>query len=598
MPHSMNVRWLGFVGRRSLLLTIVAGLVLMWIGYRIAESYYVGRGVEAAARQAAPHLMSLISVLERYQTLPPILSEDRAIIDAASGSPDGTLNERLARFAKTTGVDAVYLMDENGWTIAASNWRRPKTFLGQNYGFRPYFKTALAGNPGEYYAVGATTGVPGYFVSHPVEDETTGIVGVIAVKVDLRNLEANWASPERNIFITDSNGVIVLSGQESWRFRTVAALDDETRELIATRRQFGKEDLSPIDIERRGGVVAIGGERFVEHVAEVGRLGWILHFLSPYQQVRERSRLIVAMIAVLLLSLAAFILFRRSQRTHGLLVSSERERDELNRLNLDLEREIVERRQAETRLKHAQDDLKRASKLAALGQLAASVSHELGQPLSAMKTYIAGAHLPESADEGAGRREADHSGELLQQLDRLLDRMSETTSQLQFFAGRGGEAFEDVVLADVVAGALETMRPAIRSEGVELQYRIANPKTIVRGGRTRLEQVVVNMIRNALDSMQDSPRKHLSIAALESEGSATIVVRDSGGGIEGGLETTIFEPFVTTKSSGEGMGLGLAISAEIVKDHGGSLSARNSEGGGAEFAMELPVSERVDDPAA
>lgn len=596
MQLSMIARRLGSVEIRPLMLAIAAGLALMWIGYRTAEIYYVGRGVEAAARQAAPHLVSLISVLERYQTLPRVLCDDRAIIDAALGSPDGTLNERLARFAESTGADAVYLMDDSGLTIAASNWRRPKTFLGQNYGFRPYFKTALAGNPGEYYAVGATTGVPGYFVSYPVRDERAGIVGVIAVKVELSNLEANWATPEGNIFITDSNGVIVLSGRESWRFRTVAALDDETRELIATRRQFGNEELSPIDMERRGRVVTIEGERFVEHVAEVGRLGWMLHFLSPYHQVRERSRLIMAMIAVLLLSLAAFLLFRRSQRAHGLLVSSERERDELNRLNLDLEREIVERRQAETRLKRAQDDLKRASKLAALGQLAASVSHELGQPLSAMKTYIAGARLPESADEGAGGREADHSGELLQRLDRLLDRMSETTKQLRFFADREDEAFEDVVLADVVAGALETMRPAIRSEGVELRYGIDDRDTIVRGGRTRLEQVLVNMIRNALDSMRDCPRKRLSIATLESEGSATIVVRDTGRGIEGGLETTIFEPFVTTKSSGEGMGLGLAISAEIVKGHGGTLSARNREGGGAEFAMELPVSENVDDP--
>ena len=271
MQYSMIARRLGFVGKRAVLLAIVVGLALMWIGYRTAEDYYVGRGVEAAARQAAPHLVSLISVLERYQTLPPILSEDRAIIEAALGSPEGTLNERLARFAEATGADAVYLMDENGWTIAASNWGQPKTFLGQNYGFRPYFKTALAGSPGEHYAVGATTGVPGYFVSHPVADEKTGIVGVIAVKVDLRNLEANWAGPEGQIFITDGNGVIVLSGEESWRFRTVAALDDETKELIATRRQFGSEDLSPIDMERRGRVVTIGDERYVEHVAEVGR---------------------------------------------------------------------------------------------------------------------------------------------------------------------------------------------------------------------------------------------------------------------------------------------------------------------------------------
>ena len=578
-----------------MLLLIVAGFALMWIGYRIAEDHYVDRAVEVAARQAATHLASLTSVLERYQTLPSILSEDRTVIEAALGSPEGMLNERLARFAETTGANAVYLMDEDGWTIAASNWRESKTFLGQNYGFRPYFRTALEGRPGEYYAVGATTGIPGYFVSHPVRDERRGVVGVIAVKVDLRGLEANWATPEGRIFITDGNGVIVLSGEESWRFRTVAALDNETLELIAAKRQFGNAELSPIDIERRGRSVTIGRERFVEHVAEVGRLGWMLHFLSPYRQVEERSRLVLAIIAVLLSSLAAFVLFRRSQRAQGLLASSQRERDDLNRLNMDLEREIDERRQAEIRLKRAQHELKRASKLAALGQLAASVSHELGQPLSAMKTYIAGARLPETTPEDAGTGDIDESGEVLMQLDRLVDRMSETTRQLRFFARRGGEAFDDVALEDVVAGALETMRPAIRSEGVQLQCAIAGRATVVRGGRMRLEQVLVNMIRNALDSMQDSPRKRLSIAVERDEGTARIVVRDSGRGLKGGSEKAIFEPFVTTRASGEGMGLGLAISAEIVKEHEGSLSARNHTGGGAEFVMELPLPERADD---
>ena len=175
--------------------------------------------------------------------------------------------------------------------------------------------------------------------------------------------------------------------------------------------------------------------------------------------------------------------------------------------------------------------------------------------------------------------------------------MSETTRQLRFFARRGGEAFDDVALADVVAGGLETMRPAIRSEGVQLQCRIASPDTVVRGGRMRLEQVLVNMIRNALDSMQESPKKHLSIAMEEHEGSARIVVQDSGKGIAGGSEKTIFEPFVTTKASGEGMGLGLAISAEIVKEHGGSLFACNNDSGGAEFVMELPLPETADDQA-
>ena len=577
--------------KQPVLLAIAAGIVLLLIAYRVAEIYNVGRTVEAAGRQAAPHLASLVSELERYQTLPPILSEDQAVIAAATGSPAGSLNERLERFAETTGVDAIYVMDDRGWTIASSNWREPKTFLGQNYGFRPYFRTALDGRPGEYYAIGATTGVPGYFVSHPVIADGKGVVGVIAVKVELRDLEANWATPEGRLFITNNDGVIVLSGQDSWRFRTIAQLDDETRRLIAERRQFADVELEPIQLERDGSVVTIGSNRFVEHIAEVGRLGWKLHFLSPYGIVQERSRLIVAIIAVLLSSLAAFALFRRSERTRGLLITSQRERDELNHLNAELEREIDERRQAETRLKRAQNELKRTSTLAALGQLAASVSHELGQPLSAMKTYIASSSLPALSGKSGLRPGLQDSGDVLVQLDRLADRMIETTRQLKFFAKRGGEKFDDVELTDVIAGGLETMRPAIRSEGVELNCDPSGKPARVRGGRMRLEQVLVNLIRNALDAMQDSPRKHLSIALELDRQYARIVVSDTGAGIDGGSERAIFEPFVTTKASGEGMGLGLAISTEIVKEHGGRLTARNIRGGGAEFVVELPLAE-------
>ncbi len=564
-------------------------IALLFVGYRFAENFYVTSDIEASARRAAPYLTSLISVMERYQNLPTILSEDKEIIEAAKGSPSPDLNKRLARFAHTTRAEAVYLMDVNGWTIATSNWDSPKSFLGKNYGFRPYFRDSLSGRSGEFFAIGATTGRPGYFISHPVKNSEEKVIGVIAVKVNLRGLEANWQNPEERIFIVNADRVIVLSGQHSWRYNTIGELDSSTRANIAARRQFGNEPLEPLELKRDGHVITIDKVRFVEHTVDVGRLGWKLKFLSPYKRVQERSRLIMAITAVALSLLLAFFLFLRSERIRGLLISSQKERDILNRLNQDLAREVEERIQAEERLKMAQKELRQTSKLAVLGQLAASVSHELGQPLSAMKTYIAGARLSGAGPNANVSIDESETDQLLGQLDRLTDRMSETTRQLRFFARRGGEGFDDVNLADVIAGALETMRPAIKSEGARLQCQNVTKHVLVRGGRMRLEQVLVNLIRNALDAMRSTSKKEISLEMKTDLVCTKIIVRDTGEGLTSGEEARIFEPLVTTKASGEGLGLGLAISASIVKEHGGMLSARNREAGGAEFILELPI---------
>lgn len=569
----------------------LAVLLLGWAGHSLLDRYFVKSEIEASARRAAPYLTSLIKVLARYQNLPRILSEDKEIIRAAAAAPAPAINERLARFASITRAEAVYLMDRTGLTIAASNWDQPKTFLDQNYGFRPYFRDAMKGELGEFFAIGVTTGKPGYFVSAPVKGAGGAIIGVIVVKVKLQELIADLHSPEGQMFIANADGIIVISEERSWRYRTLARLDGNTRAAIAARRQFGNEPLRPLGLTRNGSVVSIAGARYIERTVPIGRLGWKLHFLSPYEVIQERRLLVIAIAAVILSLLLALFLFRRSERTRSLLISSQKERDVLNKLNRDLAREIEERIQAQKRLQLAQKELRQSSKLAALGQLAASVNHELGQPLAAMKTYIAGALLPSPGPDAA--TQADQQNELLGQLDRLVDRMSETTRQLRFFARRGGEAFDDVDLADVVAGALETMRPAIRDEGVTLDCPDNGRHVIVRGGRMRLEQVLVNLIRNALDAMRGVKDKKLTIRINSDVEAARIIVRDTGEGLHGDLETRIFEPFVTTKASGEGLGLGLAISASIVKEHDGRLSARNVKSGGAEFTLELQMREEI-----
>jgi len=212
--------------------------------------------------------------------------------------------------------------------------------------------------------------------------------------------------------------------------------------------------------------------------------------------------------------------------------------------------------------------------------MSAAVSHELNQPLAAMKTYLAGANLLLKRGRG---EEAVSS---FSRIDDLIDRMSTITRQLKSYARKGEEPFGPVDLREALAGALDMMAPQLRTRKVEIIRTVPDQPVTVLGDRIRLEQVIVNLLRNALDATAsaDEPRIELILSSGET---AMLTVRDNGQGLKN-LDQ-LFEPFYTTKRPGDGVGLGLAISAGIVGDHGGRLTARNAEGGGAVFDMRLPV---------
>jgi two-component system C4-dicarboxylate transport sensor histidine kinase DctB len=211
--------------------------------------------------------------------------------------------------------------------------------------------------------------------------------------------------------------------------------------------------------------------------------------------------------------------------------------------------------------------------------MSAAVSHELNQPLAAMRTYLAGAKLL------IKRRRPDEALSSFQRIDDLISRMGAITKQLKSYARKGGDDLVQVDFRDAVNASLSLMAPQLSQMMVEISVTLPKKPVIVLADQVRLEQVIVNLLRNALDAMKSQEHRELEVVMIDGE-TARLYVRDNGTGIENLDE--LFEPFFTTKKPGEGVGLGLAISSGIANDLGGRLLARNVKPQGAEFEFLLP----------
>lgn len=308
--------------------------------------------------------------------------------------------------------------------------------------------------------------------------------------------------------------------------------------------------------------------------------GWSLASFTTYQSVRERVNTVLALEIMAFALLAALAFYALSRRTALRMALFQRESRELRQLNLRLQREIAERERVQENLAVAEQTLAQSSKLAALGEMSAAVSHELNQPLAAMKTYLAGARLL------LRRNRPEEALSAFHRIDDLIERMGAITRQLKSYARKGQAEFSPVEMGEAIASALSMMEPQLKARKVRITRILPDAPVYVMGDRMRIEQVLINLLRNALDATKSvrNPEIELLLASGET---ATLTVRDNGHGIDD-LDS-LFEPFYTTKQPGDGTGLGLAISSGIVGDLGGRLIARNAEDGGAVFEMQLPI---------
>ncbi|WP_211315708.1 sensor histidine kinase [Zavarzinia compransoris] len=575
--------------RREWLVFGLAGLLLLAAAAVFAGREGARRALNDAAADAQIAARLKVAVLraeiEKHRSLPVVLAEDPDVA-AALGAPGNdrlieAMNRKLESLSRDTRVGVIYLVDRTGLTVAASNWRDDTSFVGQNYAFRPYFKSAIAEGAAEHFALGTRSNRPGLYLARKVGNG----LGAVVIKVEFEALEAEWAEDRDPVMVTDGKGVVLLTDRADWRFQTLAPLDADTIAAVRASLQFGAAPLAPLAFERLpDGQLRIGGSRHIDAVLPVPTTGWSLHLLRGLQpglrQAESGAALTAGLAAALLLAAAAVLLRRRHRAAEHRAEDAARRQQleaevaartgDLTAANGRLSAEIAERQQL-------QDELAQANRLAILGQIAASVAHEINQPVAAIRTYA------DNAAVFLDRAEREAVAANLGQIARLTDRVGAITGQLRNFARRGPRASSAVDLAAVLDGALLLLGPRLRRQGAVVQRALPPGLPRVQGDPVRLEQVLVNLLQNALDAAGEG-------AAIEIAGSAAgdevvVTVADNGPGIPPEVMTRLFTPFVTTKAAG--LGLGLVISGDIVKDLGGTLHALNRPAGGAEFTLRL-----------
>lgn len=541
----------------------------------VTNRYLTDRFTESTRNRAELRLAlysgNLVSELRRNAIVPQLLARDPALIGALNSGDFSQSSQRLISFVDEIGAASLMLLDRDGRTVAATSRER----LGEQHRSQAYFVEALRSNATVFTSQRQEVGSYNFSYSRRIESQGQSI-GVIVVEVDLAKFERAWAGISDAVLVTNSEGEIILATEPRWRGQTVeTALERQPADSAIERAIRATADWTALPAD-----AYFQGEAVMRVEGRIPFRGWNMASFTTYSSVRERVNAVLALEIMGFAILLALTFYALSRKTALRMALFQRESAELRALNQRLQREIAERERVQETLAVAEQTLAQSSKLAALGEMSAAVSHELNQPLAAMKTYLAGAKLL------MRRNRIEEAQAAFSRIDDLIERMGGITRQLKSYARKGQEAFSPVNMGDALASSLSMMEPQLKSRKVKITKILPEDKVLVMGDRMRIEQVMINLLRNALDATKTVSDPQLEIILASGE-TATLTIRDNGHGIED-LDA-LFEPFYTTKQPGDGVGLGLAISSGIVNDLGGRLLARNAEEGGAVFEMQLPI---------
>ena len=553
-----------------------------------ADRHALEESAKRGPEQLNLYANSLHTLIERYRALPAVLALDSELVNALS-SPvtpqvQAELNLKLERINGAAQSSTLELLDSTGLAVAASNWNTSNSYVGHNYGFRPYFKQTRSQGAGSFYAVGVTSGIPGYFLSSAVLGPEGQFLGAMVVKLEFPQLEREWSQGKDTLLVSDARGIVFIANQPNWRYRMLLPLNDSDRSEISTTRQYHNQ---PLTLIKTRTLQSFGENSYLSRVdgpdgpadylwgtLPLNAEGWTLHLLRrPLASTEDSRNAALAAIGLwLTLVFLGLFLFQRWR----LARMRQRNREELEQL--------VEARTRD--LRTAQDGLVQSAKLAALGQMSAALAHEINQPLTAQRMQLATLRL--LLDHGR----IDDAYKALDPLEQMLTRMAALTGHLKTYARQSPSGLrERLDLARVVDQALQLLEPRLQEETVDLTINLVRPAW-VRGDAIRLEQVLINLLRNALDALRDKPRKRLEIRIEANQKLWHLTVSDSAGGIKEEHLGKIFDPFFTTKPVGDGLGLGLAVSYAIVHEIGGRLTACN-QADGAQFTLTLPIAQEM-----
>ncbi|HEJ2412441.1 TPA: two-component system sensor histidine kinase DctB [Pseudomonas aeruginosa] len=574
---------------RSLVILALLLAPLLWPLQYFAERYYSEQLAEQNRQTLDLYVANLLGTLRRYEELPQILGGLPVLRQALQQPGDPLLqkiaNEALADIRRRTGADVIYLLQPDGTTQVASNWAQADSFVHRNFAFRPYYREAMQGRLARFFGLGTTSIKRGYYFASAVK-EGSRIIGVLVVKVDLEHIERLWGNSPEQLLVIDNYGVVILSSREDWRFHASRPLSAAERDEIHANIPYPVQDPKPLRLQQSA---------WLSQSRTLPETGWTVSIYAPRTLIERPVRSVLLIGGATLLALLLLLTLLTLSRRHYLdriALEAEAKRQleervlertrELENANAQLQQEVHEREQAQRELMRAQDEVVQAGKLTALGTMSASISHELNQPLAAIRSYADNARV--LLDH---QRTEDARGNL-EQISDLTTRMASIIAHLKAYARGARRAPENVQLQPAIEDALSMVASRRRAMNVELLRDVPDAPLWVQTGETRLRQILGNLLTNALDALAEkAPPRRLWVIASQDQHGVTLTLRDNGPGFSEDALAHAHEPFFTTKTTAKGLGLGLAICDNLLRALGGRLEMGNHLEGGAVVRLHL-----------
>lgn len=521
----------------------------------------------------------LVTALVQFREV-AVLTADHRAMRALAERGAGTraeVDEVLQRVADRSGALELLLVAPDGRVLAGPPSTPARLVL------TPELRRARHGATGTFHYVEAD-GVRRIFsFAAPVFGAGGQVAGALLLRLDAGRVEAPGRGDPVPVWFTDAAGVAFVANRSEMVFRRTdpAIPRDVTIYPDAVplhERPFGIRRVAGWDLAQGGAYLPATGLPVARDLPVIGMRG---HGLIDAGAVLRAARAQALAVAVGMLGLGA-VIYALWERRRLLSLRLRAEAEANAALEARVAARTAELLEANDRLRRAQAELVQAGKLSALGQMSAGISHELNQPLMAIRSYAENGAL--FLERGRAAEAADN----LSRISELARRMGRIIKNLRAFARQESEPVRDVDMVAVIAAALDLVEGKLARHGVTLDWVPPGGAVQVRGGEVRLQQVVVNLLSNAADAMVESPERRLTIRLAHSgKDRVLLTVADTGPGIA--EPERLFDPFYSTKAVGsaEGMGLGLSISYGLVQSFGGAISGANRPEGGAVFTVDL-----------
>ncbi|WP_299878669.1 ATP-binding protein [uncultured Cocleimonas sp.] len=575
---------------------------MMMMAYRYAK-ITAERDLQTTLQTQLLQIVNKLQItLERHLYLPSLLANNNDVIDFLKSSEateaykkgQDSVNLSLEHINNISGTTTIFLMDASGQVVSSSNWAEKDSLIKKDYSTWPYFEQAKNNILGRYFTSQAANEERFYFFARSIQNNNNELIGIVVVQVPLSDLAFNWTLADVDFAVTDKNGIVFLSSKSEWDLNAISNLD---LNVVSQNKHYqNKETIKILNKERINlsnegfQLIKLLNKKYQMLSQSMDIAGWDVRVLSDYSIAEKeisRIMLISAILILLVAALAVLLLKIQNQRKEFQQQATE-----------ELENKVAERTQA---LKKSQEDLIQAAKMAALGQLSTGITHEINNPLSAIRAYA------DNASQFLQKDRLDMVDQNLTEITKLTENMAAITGQLKSFARKSKGQLKPVNLDATIDRAISIVNSKIVSSGTNITYDINthDPIRMVLADEVWLSQVLVNLISNAISATNQNIERNVWIDIKESDISEIkettdtedqeksphkycIEIRDNGTGIEDSDLPRIFEPFFTTKPTTKGLGLGLSISFNLVKDMNGSLDARNRKDGGALFTLCLP----------